>query len=190
MADSISNVGFLQDNYFKKELRSHRGNHIFLMTGNLKIASIKKLCVVLETSKIHLLKFNKYFELIDFTGCYKIVTPHLTDFASGYLTRLEKPMAMYGIAGLLVANQKGWSQYEVINYAGVLSILDCEDNFLTYLKVCLFSPQLFIQYLQERSKTYTLTWDGSVHISKTDIVYIYDIIDRPHSQSYEPSMMP
>ena len=54
-------------------------------------------------------------------------------------------MAMYGIAGLLVANQKGWSQYEVINYAGVLSILDCEDNFLTYLKVCLFSPQLFIQ---------------------------------------------
>ena len=54
-------------------------------------------------------------------------------------------MNMDVIAGLLVSTQKGRIQYEVINNYGGLSILLFEGYFLPYLKVRLFSPQVFIQ---------------------------------------------
>ena len=75
-------------------------------------------------------------------------------------------MAMDGIAGLLISNQKGFIRYEVINDAGGFSILDYEGYFLPDIKVCLFIPQVFIQELQDHGGTYTLTWYGSVLILK------------------------
>ena len=93
------------------------------MTGNLNFADIEKLCVVLEASKIHMLKSDEYFELIFDSGCSKVVTPHLTYFVSGSITKLEKLMAMGGIVVLLVFTQKGRIRYEVINNSVGLSIL-------------------------------------------------------------------
>ena len=136
------------------------------MTGNLKSDFIKKLRVILRESNIHLLKFDYYFELIVDTGCYKVVTPHLTYFVYGSLTKLDEPMSMDGIAGLMFATQKVRVRYEVINDSGGLSILECEGYLLPDIKVCLFRPQVFIQEPQERDGTYTLTWDGSVLILK------------------------
>ena len=134
------------------------------MIGNLKSAAIIKLRVVHESSKIHLLKSNDYFELIVNTGWSKVVTPHLIDFVSWSLTKLDEPMAMDGIVGILVATQKGRVRYEVINDAGGLSILECEVYFLPDIKVLLFRPQVFTQELQERGGTYTITWDGCIII--------------------------
>ena len=81
--------------------------------------------MVLEASMIHLLKSNGCYDLIVDIGCSKVVTSHFTDFVSGSLTKLYEPMDMDGITGLLVADQKGRVQYEVINDSGGLSILDC-----------------------------------------------------------------
>ena len=68
MSDSITNADLLQDNSFKKDLQSHRVNHGLTMTGNLKSAAIEKNCVVLEASRINLLKSIGYFEIIVDTG--------------------------------------------------------------------------------------------------------------------------
>ena len=81
--------------------------------------------MVLEASMIHLLKSNGCYDLIVDIGCSKVVISHFTDFVSGSLTKLYEPMDMDGITGLLVADQKGRVQYEVINDSGGLSILDC-----------------------------------------------------------------
>ena len=65
-------------------------------------------------------------------------------------------MAMDGIAALLVSNHKVLVQYEVIDDAGGLSILECEVYFLPDINVRPFSPQFFIQELQECGGTYTI----------------------------------
>ena len=166
MADLITNVYLLQEKYFNKDIQSYHENHGFLMTGNFNSDSIKKLRLVLEASNIHLLKSDDYFELIVYTGFSKVFTPNIIYFVSEYLTNLDKPMAMDGITGLLVATQKGQVWYEVINDAGGLYILECEGYFLLDIKVRLFTPQVFIQELQEWSGKYTLTWDRSVLIKK------------------------
>ena len=67
------------------------------MTGYLKSVSIKKLRVVLEASNIHLLKSDDQFDLIFITGCYKVVTPHLTYIVSGSITISDKPTTIDGI---------------------------------------------------------------------------------------------
>ena len=97
---------------------------------------------------------------------------------------------MEGIKRLLVDSQKGQFQHEGINDSGGWSILECEEYLLTDLKVRLFRLQVFIQELQERSGTYTLTWDGYALIFKTEIVSPLGIIIKKHSQSYETSTMP
>ena len=79
--------------------------------------------MVLESSKIHLLKSDEYFELIFDTGGSKVVPPRLTDFISGYLTNLDEPMAMGGIVGLLFATHNGRVLYEFISEDGGFSIL-------------------------------------------------------------------
>ena len=117
------------------------------MTGNIKSTTIRKKCVVLEASNIHLLKLDAYFEMIFYTMRYNIFTPHLTYFVSRSIPKLDKPMAMYWISGLLFATQKGRVQYKVINDAGGLSTLECEGYFLPDFKVRLFIPQVFIQEL-------------------------------------------
>ena len=140
MADSIPNIYLLQEKSFKKELRSHGGNHGLLITGNINSAAIENLCVVLEASNIHILKYDDYFELIFYTGCPKVVTLNLIDFVSGYLTKLDEPMAMDGIEGFLVATQKGRVRYEVINDDDGLSILEFEGYFCPDIKVQPFYP--------------------------------------------------
>ena len=114
------------------------------MTSNLKNSAIEKICVVLEASKIHLLKSNDYFELIFDTWWSKVFTPHLTDFVYGSLTKLDEPTVIDIIAGLLVATQKGRVWYKFINNSGGFSILEFERYLLPYIKVRLFSPQVFI----------------------------------------------
>ena len=91
-------------------------------------------------------------------------------------------MAMDGISGLLIATQKGRVRYEVINDAGGFSILECEGYFLPDIKVSLFSQQVFIQELQERGGTYTLTCDGSVLMMKN----VYHISIGYHRQISPP----
>ena len=58
MTDLVSNLGLLQDRYFKKDIWSRCLNHRFLMNGDLNSSANKKPCVVLEASKIHLVKFD------------------------------------------------------------------------------------------------------------------------------------
>ena len=122
--------------------------------------------MVLEVSKIHLLNSYDYFELIVDNGLSKVFTPHINYFSSGSPAKLDKPMAMDVISGILVNNHKGRVQYEVIDGAGGFSIIECEGCFLPDIKVYIFIPQVFIQEVQECSRTYTLTWDGSVLILK------------------------
>ena len=98
MAYSIPNIDLLQYKSSFKEIQSHCGNHGFLMTINIKSASIKKIRVVLEASKIHMLNSNDYFELIVDTRCSKLITPHHTYLVYRYITKLDKTMAMYDIA--------------------------------------------------------------------------------------------
>ena len=100
------------------------------------------------------------------TGQSKVFTPHLKYFISGSLNKLDKTMAMDGVSGLLIATNKGQVQYRVINDAGGLSILECEGYLLLDIKMRLVIPHVFIQELQERDGTYTLTWYRSVIILK------------------------
>ena len=73
------------------------------MTCNIKSGDIQKLRMVLREFKSHILKSDDYFEMIVDTGCSKVVTPHLTYFVSGSLTKLDKKVAMDAIALLLAA---------------------------------------------------------------------------------------
>jgi hypothetical protein len=134
MADSVPNVDLLTNKTLKRGLRRHRGNHGFLMTANLQRASIKQLRVILEASKVHLLRNDDYFELIMDTGCSKICTEHETDFIPGSLIDLAEPMSIDGIAGMLTSFKKGQVRYDVINDKGGLSVLECDAYFLPALK--------------------------------------------------------
>jgi hypothetical protein len=78
MADSVPNIELQTDKTFKSGIRRHRGSHGFLMTANLKNESIEQLGVIVEASKVHLLRNDDYFELIMDTGCSKICTSHET----------------------------------------------------------------------------------------------------------------
>jgi hypothetical protein len=162
MADSIPSIDLQAKKHFKKSVRSSRGRHGFLMTANLKDATIEQLRVVLEASKVHLLQNDDYFELIMDSGCSKICTGHDADFVPGSLVDLHEPMCMDGIAGMLTSHKKGRVRYEVINDSGGLSILECEAYYLPALKFRLFSPQVFLQEPQEQGGEYQLRWDRSV----------------------------
>ena len=166
MADSSPNVDLHQDKALKRELRSHRGSHGFLMTANLRSDAIERLRVVLEASKVHLLHDDDYFELIMDTGCSKICTGHVSDFVKGSLVDLPVPITMDGIAGLLMSHQKGTVRYEVINDVGGLSVLECEAYYLPNLKFRLFSPQVYLREIAEEKGElkgeYCLKWDSSV----------------------------
>jgi hypothetical protein len=59
--------------------------------------------VILEASKVHLLRNDDYFELIMDTGCSKICTGHEADFIPGSLVALDTPKSMDGIAGMLTS---------------------------------------------------------------------------------------
>jgi hypothetical protein len=161
MADSVPNADLVTDKDLKRSLRSHRGSHGYLMTANLKDASLERLRVILEASKVHLLRNDDYFELIMDTGCSKICTGHETDFIPGSLVDLAEPMSMDRIAGMLTSFKKGRVRYEVINDNGGLSVLECEAYYLPALKFRLFSPQVFPQERNERGGEYRLKWDGS-----------------------------
>jgi hypothetical protein len=119
------------------------------MMANLKTAALERLRVVLDASKVHLLKNDNSFKLIVDTVCSKICTGHETDFIPGSLMNIDVPMSMDDIAGMLTSHQKGRVQYKVINDAGGLSILNCKAYYLPALKFRLFSPQVFLQETAE-----------------------------------------
>jgi hypothetical protein len=161
MADSMPHVDLIQDKTFKRSLRSHRASHGFFITANLKTAAIERLRVILDASKVHLLRSEDYFELIMDSGCSKICIGHETDFIPGSLEPLKAPLSMDGIAGMLTSHHKGLVRYEIINDAGGLSVIECEAYLLPSLKFRLFSPQVFLQEANECEGMYQLRWDGS-----------------------------
>jgi hypothetical protein len=93
------------------------------------------------------------------SGCSKPVSPCKDDFVHGSLVDLDIPFAMDGIAGQLVAHQKGRLRYEILNNAGGVSILECEGYLLPGLKVRLFSPQLLLH--EHQAGQYVLEWNQS-----------------------------
>jgi hypothetical protein len=78
------------------------------------------------------------------SGCSKPVSPCEADFIPGSLVALSIPLAMDGIAGQLVAHKKGRLWYEVLNDAGVVSIIEFDGYLLPDLKIRLFSPQVLL----------------------------------------------
>ena len=143
MADSIPHVDLVEDKAFKRSLRNHHESHGFLMTANLKTAAIERLRTILEASRVYLLCNDDYFELIMDSGCSKICTGHETDFIPGSLKPLTVPLSMDDIAGMLTSHQKGRVQYEIINDASGLSVLQYEAYHLSSLKFRSFSPQVY-----------------------------------------------
>ena len=64
---------------------------------------------------------------------------------------------MEGIAYQLIAKQKGTIQYEVINDADELSVLETKGYYLTGLQLRLFCPQTYLK--EHQGGEYTLEWD-------------------------------
>jgi hypothetical protein len=158
-SDSIPEPSLRTDHSLKKELRRHRGRSGFLMTGCLKPPDIDRLKTVLEASQCHLLTKDDHFELVINPGCSKVVSPCIGNFKKGSLKDLPIPLAMEGIAGQLIAKQKGTIRYEVINDAGRISVLKCEGYYLPALKIRLFSPQTFLSV--QGGGRYSLEWNKS-----------------------------
>jgi hypothetical protein len=77
------------------------------MTANLKTAAIERLRVMLDASKVHLLRNDCCFKLTVDSGCSKICTGHKTNFVPGSLEALKVLLSMDGIAGMLASHQKG-----------------------------------------------------------------------------------
>ena len=101
-----------------------------------------QLRTVLEESQCHLLRKDDHFEIIIDSGCSKVVSPEPADFIPGSLVDLPIPLSMDGIAGSLVARQKGMVRYEVLNDKGDVSIITCEGYYLPSLRVRLLSSSM------------------------------------------------
>jgi hypothetical protein len=124
MSDVIPKRSLRTNRSLKKELRQYRGKSGFFMTGRLKPPDIDRLKTVLEATQCHLLTKDDHFELVIDSGCSKVVSPCIGDFKKGLLKDLPVPLAMEGIAGQLIAKQKGTIRYKVINNAGGISVLE------------------------------------------------------------------
>jgi hypothetical protein len=60
------------------------------------------------------------------SGCSKIVSPCASDFVPISLVDLLVPFAVNGIAGQLIAHQKGCLQYKTRNDVGGVTVLKCD----------------------------------------------------------------
>ena len=58
---------------------------------------------------------------------------------------LFTPLAMEGMAGQLIAKQKGTIRYEVINDAGELSVLETKGYYLPGIQLRLFCLQAYLK---------------------------------------------
>ena len=99
-----------------------------------------------------------------------MVSPEQADFLPGSLVNLPIPLLMDGIAGSLIARQKGTVCYEVLNDKGDVSIITCEDYCLPTLRVRLLSPQVCMnhhqggKYMMEYNRSH-LQFPGRSHLS-------------------------
>jgi hypothetical protein len=159
-SDAIPALNLLSDKSLKRELRRYRCASGFMTkTSALQPPALSRLRTVLETSQCHLLSNDDNFELIMDSGCSKSVTPCAADFIPGSLVDLKTPLAMDGIAGQLIAHQKGRLRYEILNDAGGISAIECDGYYLPALKIRLFSPQILLQ--EQQGGQYVLEWDKS-----------------------------
>jgi hypothetical protein len=144
----------------KSDLHKYRGASGFVTrTSAIQPPALSRLWTVLESSLCHLLTNDDNFELIMDSGCSKSVSPCATDFVPGSLNDLETPLSMDGITGQLVAHQKGRLQYEVLNDAGGITVLECDGYHLPELKIWLFSSQILLA--EQQGGKYVLEWDTS-----------------------------
>jgi hypothetical protein len=102
------------------------------------------------------------FELIMDSGCLKSIGPCVTDFIPGSLVDLEMPLTMDGIAGQLIAHQKGRLRYEVLNDTVGITVLECNGYHLPELKIRLFSPQVLL--VENQAGQFILEWDNAYFI--------------------------
>jgi hypothetical protein len=160
-------LGLQSNKQLRRDLQKYRGASGFVIcTAAIQSSALSRLRTVLEALQCHLLTKDDTFELIMDSGCSKSVSPCISDFVPGSLVDLSTPLAMDGIAGQLIAHQKGRLQYEVLNDAGGITVLECDGYHLPELKIRLFSPQVLLgehqggQYILEWDKSYLLHPNG------------------------------
>jgi hypothetical protein len=159
-SDAVPTLSLRSEKELKRELRKYRGASGFMTrTASIQPPALSRLRTVLEASQCHLLSNDDNFELIMDSGCSKSVTPCAADFVAGSLVDLSTPLAMDGIAGQLVAHQKGRLRYEILNDAGSITVLECDGYYLPALKIRLFSPQILLQ--EHQGGQYILEWNRS-----------------------------
>jgi hypothetical protein len=111
------------------------------------------------------------FEIVMDFGCSKSISPCTSNFVPGSLVDLPTPLAMDGIAGQLIAHQRGRLQYEILNDAGGVTILECNGYHLPDLKIWLFSPQVMLA--ENQSRKIVLEWDKScLEMANGDVIPI------------------
>ena len=158
-SDTVPYIDLKSERYLKNYLRSHWNAGGFLVIDRLNPGDLYYICAVVEAGECHLIKKDDNFKLIFDYGCSKTVSPCKIDFIAGSLMDLVTPLSMEGIAGKLIVKQKGTIQYEVINNAGELSVLDTKGYYLPGLQLRLFRPQAYLN--EHQGGQYTLDWDKS-----------------------------
>ena len=169
--DSLPTLHLMSSKHLKHRLRHCRTSSGFLTkTRSIQGERLVQLRTVLEESQCHLLHKDDHFEIIIDSGCSKVVSPEKSDFVPGSLVDLPIPLSMDGIAGSLVAKQRGMVRYEVLNDKGDISIITCEGYYLPTLRVRLLSPQVWMnhhkggKYVMEYNRSHLQFPDGS-HLS-------------------------
>jgi hypothetical protein len=159
-SDAIPVLGLKSDKTLKRDLQKHRSASGFVTkTSTIQPPALSRLRTVLEASQCHLLSKDDHFELIVDSGCSKSVSPCLSDFVPGSLVDLPSPLSLDGIAGQLIAHQRGRLRYEILNDAGGVTTLECEGYYLPGLKIRLFSPQILLG--EHQGGQFVLEWDKS-----------------------------
>ena len=159
-SDAVPTLSLASDKALKRDLRKYRGASGFVTkTSNIQPKTMSRLRKALEASPCHLLSEDDTFELIMDSGCSKSVSPHLSDFVPGSLVDLAIPLTMDGIAGQIVAHQKGRLRYEILNDAGEMTVLTCDGYHIPELKIRLFSPQVMLG--EQKGGKYVLEWNSS-----------------------------
>jgi hypothetical protein len=177
VSDAIPTLNLKSKQDLKRTLRKHRGASGFITkTSSIQPPALSRLRTVLEASQCHLLSKDDHFEVIIDSGCSKSVSPCVADFVPGSLVNLPSPLAMDGIAGQLIAHQTGLLRYEILNDAGGITILECQGYHLPDLKICLFSPQVFLA--EQKGGWYVLNGTNPILNLLTVIRSLSNTIDK------------
>jgi hypothetical protein len=136
VSKAVPTLGLQSDKQLRRDLQKYRGASGFVVcTAAIQSSALSRLRTVLEASQCHLLTKDDTFELIMDSGCLKSVSPCISDFVPESLVDLSTPLSMDGIAGQLIAHQKGRLRYEVLNDAGGITVLECNGYHLPKLKI-------------------------------------------------------